>query len=134
MSEASPAAEPGVVTPAVLRGWPLPSPGGSKDEKGRLLIVGGGDATPGAVLLAAEAALRVGAGKVQVATTAATATLLAVALPECLVIGLDTHDGELAGGNTRIGWIGILAGALTVAGVLIAVLVRPKRPLGLSHI
>ena len=58
-----------LVTPSVLRGWPLPSPGGNKNEKGRLLIVGGSRQTPGAVLLAAEAALRVGAGKVQVATT-----------------------------------------------------------------
>ncbi|HET7820297.1 MAG TPA: NAD(P)H-hydrate dehydratase [Ornithinibacter sp.] len=95
MKAASPG-EPEVVTPALLRGWPLPSPGGSKNEKGRLLVVGGGVETPGAVLLAAEAALRVGAGKVQVATTAATATLLAVALPECLVVGLDTEAGELA--------------------------------------
>ena len=83
------------VTPALLRGWPLPSPAGTKDEKGRLLIVGGSTSTPGAVLLAAEAALRVGAGKVQVATTQATATHLAVALPECLVVGLDTTLGEI---------------------------------------
>lgn len=90
------ATDPEVVTPALLRGWPLPSPGGSKNEKGRLLVVGGARQTPGAVLLAAEAALRVGAGKVQVATTAATATPLAVALPECLVVGLDTDGDELA--------------------------------------
>jgi bacterial/archaeal transporter family-2 protein len=53
-----------------------------------------------------------------------------------LVLGLSMIAGnvmgaeiiELAGGETRIGWIGILAGALTVAGVLIAVLVRPRSP------
>src|SRR4051812_22083821 len=84
------------VTPTLLRGWPLPSPAGTKDEKGRLLIVGGSTSTPGAVLLAAEAALRVGAGKVQVATTQATAGHLAVALPEGLVVGLDTTLGEIA--------------------------------------
>jgi hydroxyethylthiazole kinase-like uncharacterized protein yjeF len=87
---------PSQVTPTLLRGWPLPSPAGTKDDKGRLLIVGGSTSTPGAVLLAAEAALRVGAGKVQVATTQATATQLAVALPECLVVGLDTSLGEIA--------------------------------------
>ena len=85
-----------LVTPSVLRGWPLPSPGGNKNEKGRLLIIGGSRQTPGAVLLAAEAALRIGAGKVQVATTSATAPLLAVAVPECFVVGVDEDDGELA--------------------------------------
>jgi transporter family-2 protein len=32
---------------------------------------------------------------------------------------------ELLGGHTHVGWLGILAGALTVVGVLVAVLVRP---------
>ena len=84
------------VTPRVLRDWALPAPTGTKDDKGRLLVVGGSTSTPGAVLLAAQAALRVGAGKVQVATTTATAVALGVALPECLVIGLATDSGELA--------------------------------------
>lgn len=88
--------EPALVTPMLLRTWRLPSPGGSKNEKGRLLIVGGAVSTPGAVLLAAEAALRVGAGKVQVATTASTAIALAVAVPEAFVVGLDESAGELA--------------------------------------
>ena len=88
--------EPPVVTPPLLRDWPLPDPDGSKDAKGRLLVVGGSDRTPGAVLLAAEAALRVGAGKVQVATTASTAAHLATAVPEAFVVGLDTDGGEIA--------------------------------------
>lgn len=58
-----------------------------------------------------------------------------------LVLGLSMIAGnvmgaeaiELAGGGTndgaRIGWVGILAGFLTVVGVLIAVLIRPKTPL-----
>ena len=94
----APAGEATQVTPHLLRTWPLPSPAGTKDQKGRLLIVGGSTSTPGAVLLAAEAALRVGAGKVQVATSSATAAHLAVALPECLVVGLDTSpsSGEVA--------------------------------------
>lgn len=84
------------VTSALLRGWPLPGAGGDKEAKGCLLVVGGSDRTPGAVRLAAEAALRVGAGKVQVATTAATAALLAVVVPEAYVVGLPTEQGELA--------------------------------------
>ena len=88
--------DPTLVTAPLLREWPLPVPDGTKNAKGRLLVVGGSDCTPGAVLLAAEAALRAGAGKVQVATTASTAALLAVAIPEAFVLGLDTVDGEIA--------------------------------------
>ena len=61
------------VTSAVLREWPLPAPGTGKESRGRTLVVGGSDRTPGAVLLAAEAALRCGAGKLQVATAASVA-------------------------------------------------------------
>ena len=53
------------VTPALLREWPLPGPGGGKEGRGRAVVVGGSVETPGAVLLAAEATLRVGAGKLQ---------------------------------------------------------------------
>jgi ADP-dependent NAD(P)H-hydrate dehydratase len=76
------------VTPALLRAWPLPDAGGGKEARGRTLIVGGTPETPGAVLLAAEAALRAGAGKLQVATAAPVATQVAVALPEALVRGV----------------------------------------------
>lgn len=85
-----------MVTAALLRAWPVPRADGDKDAKGRLLVIGGSESTPGAVLLAAEAALRVGAGKVQVATTAATAVHLATVLPECLVVGLPSTSGNIA--------------------------------------
>ena len=81
------------VTAAVLRAWSLPDPGTGKDARGRVLIVGGSDQTPGAVLLAAEAALRSGAGKLQVATTASTAVAVAVAIPEALVVPLPQAPG-----------------------------------------
>ncbi|MCE1179031.1 MAG: NAD(P)H-hydrate dehydratase [Micrococcales bacterium] len=84
--------EPVVVTPAVLREWLLPASQGDKSTA-RILIVGGSAGTPGAVLLSAEAALRVGAGKLQIATVDHTATALSVAVPEALVIGLPTCDG-----------------------------------------
>ncbi len=86
-----------VVTPHLLREWPLPELQGEKESRGRLLVVGGSRANPGGVMLAAEAALRVGAGKVRVATVASTATHLAVAMPETWVRGLtEREDGELA--------------------------------------
>lgn len=88
MPRTSGADEPRVVTPALLREWPLPDAGGDKEQRGRTLVVGGSAHTPGAVRLAAEAALRCGAGKLQVATAASVAPHLAVALPEALVVGL----------------------------------------------
>jgi ADP-dependent NAD(P)H-hydrate dehydratase len=84
------------LSPATLLQWPLPKRGGDKDSRGTALIVGGGRQTPGAVLLAAEAALRLGAGKVQVATTGSTAAQVAVALPEGYVESLpESREGEL---------------------------------------
>src|SRR3954467_6037314 len=85
--------DPVVVTYNVLRAWPLPPSGEDKEASGRTLIVGGSTETPGAVLLAAEAALRCGAGKLQVATVASLAPHLAVALPEALVLGLPETAG-----------------------------------------
>jgi hydroxyethylthiazole kinase-like uncharacterized protein yjeF len=88
-----------VITPAVLRDWPLPMPGDGKESRGHLLVVAGTATTPGAARLAAEAALRAGAGKLTIATTAPAAATLAVALPEALVEPLpcDT-DGNLSPG------------------------------------
>lgn len=89
-------AEPVIVTPDLLRSWRLPDPGGGKEARGRTLIIGGSPQTPGAVLLAAEAALRSGAGKLQVATAATVAPHVAVALPEALVVALpETPSGAL---------------------------------------
>lgn len=89
-------ADPQTVTRALLREWPLPDPSGGKEGRGRTLVVGGSAHTPGAVLLAAEAALRCGAGKLQVATAASVATAVAVALPEALVVGLpETESGTI---------------------------------------
>src|SRR5688572_15090459 len=76
------------VTAAVLRDWPLPDLGTDKESRGRTLIIGGSAQTPGAVLLAAEAALRSGAGKLQVATVRSVAVAVAVALPEARVLPL----------------------------------------------
>lgn len=86
-----------VITPALLRDWPLPDPGSSKETRGRTLVVGGHVETPGAVLLAAEAALRCGAGKLQVATVEELAPHVATAVPEGLVRGLaQTRDGDIS--------------------------------------
>lgn len=80
--------DPTVVTPALLRDWRLPEPGAGKEARGHLLVIGGTTSTPGAVQLAGEAALRAGAGKLQIATPGAGAAALAVSVPEALVVVL----------------------------------------------
>ena len=86
------------ITPQVLRDWPLPVPGGGKDARGIALVVGGSRFTPGAVLLAGVAALRAGAGKLQLAVAESTAAVLSIQVPEALVIGLpETGDGSVSG-------------------------------------
>lgn len=65
----------------LLLDWPLPVPpaDGDKEEKGRILLVGGSPEMPGAIMLAATAALRAGAGKLAVATAASVAPLVRAA-------------------------------------------------------
>jgi ADP-dependent NAD(P)H-hydrate dehydratase len=92
----------GTVTPVtdeLLRSMPLPhhQEGQDKDERGRVLVIGGSVETPGGALLAGLAALRAGAGKLQIATCRTVAPPLAVAVPEARVIGLEeTADGGIA--------------------------------------
>lgn len=94
------------LTVDALRRWPLPLPGddGDKEERGRVLVIGGSAEMPGAVVLAAHAALRAGAGKVTIVTAEAVAAAVGVAVPEARVVGLKQgaggglllrHPGEL---------------------------------------
>jgi len=88
------------VTRALLRKLALPRPDdeGTKDERGRVLVVGGSAQVAGAVRLAGEAALRAGAGKLQLATVKSSAAALGIAVPEALVVALpEARSGELAG-------------------------------------
>ena len=87
------------VSQALLRKWPLPEHSGNdgKNERGSVLVVGGEVAIPGAVILAGIAALRAGAGKLQIATCRSIAPLVGIAVPEALSLGLDeTRDGLIA--------------------------------------
>lgn len=98
-------ARPILLTPALLRGWPLPLPdkGGDKEERGRVLIVGGATEMPGAIILAATAALRAGAGKLQIATCRSIAQLVAAAVPEARVFHLpETKAGDIAASAAAI--------------------------------
>jgi len=84
------------VTPALLRAWGLPEPGASKNSRGRLVVVGGSATSPGAVVLAGEAALRVGAGKVGIATAADAAVAVRTSFLEAGIHEIGA-DGTLAG-------------------------------------
>ncbi|MGY4516711.1 NAD(P)H-hydrate dehydratase [Lysobacter sp. HA18] len=87
------------ISPAWLKRHPLPQPSheGDKDARGRILVIAGAGEMPGAALLSAVAALRAGAGKLQVATCASAAPLVAAAVPEARVVSLpETKSGALA--------------------------------------
>ena len=88
-----------VITPAVLREWPLPGVEGGKESRGRAVVVGGSVQNPGALILAAEASLRAGAGKSQVVAPDPVAVPIGVAMPEALVQGGPVAgSGDLAPG------------------------------------
>lgn len=90
--------DPTVLSPALLREHPLPEPVGGKDARGGVLVLGGARGTPGAVLLAGLAALRVGAGRLSLGVAGSVAGPLAVAVPEAGVVGLpERPDGAVAG-------------------------------------
>jgi hydroxyethylthiazole kinase-like uncharacterized protein yjeF len=102
------------VDEAWLVAHPLPDlTNGDKYDRGTVAIVGGGAETPGAVLLAGRAALRMGAGRVRVATARSVAAALGVALPEAKVAALGDDD---AGGllPDRAALAAIVEGAGTV--------------------
>ncbi|MFE5839344.1 NAD(P)H-hydrate dehydratase [Arthrobacter sp. NPDC056493] len=86
-----------LVTPTLLRSWPLPSAGSDKYSRGAVLVIGGGRRTPGAALLAGTAALRAGAGRVTLAVAESVAVQLAVTLPEAGVIGLPQSEAGSVG-------------------------------------
>jgi ADP-dependent NAD(P)H-hydrate dehydratase len=86
------------VTAALLRRWQIsqPSEDADKEDRGVAMVVGGAVEVPGALLLSGMAALRAGAGKLQLAGPRSAATALGVALPEARVFSLpETGDGFL---------------------------------------
>jgi ADP-dependent NAD(P)H-hydrate dehydratase len=96
-ADPGPATGPVVLSASLLREWPLPlEADGDKNSRGSVVVIGGSPRTPGAVVLAGLAALRMGAGRLQLATAEPAATAIAVAVPEALVEGLPvTASGAL---------------------------------------
>src|SRR3954469_22049051 len=86
------------VTANLLKEWPLPRArdDSDKDGRGRVLVIAGSPEVPGAALLAGVAALRAGAGKLQIATAHSIALHLGLAVPEALVVALpETREGGM---------------------------------------
>lgn len=103
--------EPVEVTERTLRAWPLPEPGSDKASRGTVVVVGGGAETPGGVLLAGEASLRVGGGRLQLATAGSVASALAAAVPEALVASLPEEEGGIVGTTAVDGVLELAEGA-----------------------
>lgn len=83
-----------VVTPAwARRHLPARETDTHKNRVGRLLIVGGGLGMAGAVILAARAAFRAGAGLVQVCSLSEHRDAIQAGIPEAIFIPLDDPDG-----------------------------------------
>jgi NAD(P)H-hydrate repair Nnr-like enzyme with NAD(P)H-hydrate dehydratase domain len=95
----------------LLREMPLPHhPDDSdKEGRGRLLVIGGSRELPGAALLAGVAALRAGAGKLQIATAESVSVQIGVAVPEARVIPhRETEEGcvDESAIETIVDWAG----------------------------
>ncbi|GAA4000578.1 NAD(P)H-hydrate dehydratase [Sphingomonas humi] len=90
--------EPLALDPDTLRKHPLPPIGsGDKDDRGSILIIAGSREVAGAALLTATAAMRAGAGRLQIVTVESAATALSVSMPEAMVTGLaEGRDGGFA--------------------------------------
>lgn len=73
-----------------LQHWPLPVPADDDDKeaRGRVLIVAGGREMPGGAILACNAALRAGVGKLTLVTAESVAAGIALAVPEARVIAM----------------------------------------------
>jgi hydroxyethylthiazole kinase-like uncharacterized protein yjeF len=90
---------PSNITRELLERWPLPDldPRDDKEDRGSVLVIGGSASLAGAVVLAGTAALRAGAGKLQIATSRTVAPHVAIAVPEAKSIALrETRDGMIA--------------------------------------
>lgn len=93
-----------VITLSLLKKWPLPRPDEESDKegRGRVLVVGGSTEMPGALILAATAALRAGAGKLRMATCRSVAGAVAAAVPEARVIQLaESEEGCISTSAAR---------------------------------
>ena len=91
------------LTAGALKRHPLPAVReGDKDERGSILIIAGSRDLAGAPLLSATAAMRAGAGRLQIATVDGITPQLGIAMPEAMVVGYPQgRDGGFAPSTTK---------------------------------
>ena len=96
-------AAPTALTPAELKRHPLPGRRAEdKDDKGRILVIAGCTEVPGAALLASLAAMRAGAGKLKIVTSAGAAQALGAHMPEARIIAVaEGRDGGFARSSVK---------------------------------
>ncbi len=102
----------------LLAGTPLPklSPNSDKEERGAVLVVAGGGGVPGAPVLTGRAALRAGAGKLQVVSTLRLLGPLGAVLPEAAILCVpETRRLEIAlPSRPRVAALAAHAGSVVV--------------------
>ena len=89
------------VTPDVLREWGMPDPGNSKKTRGRVMVVGGSRRSPGAIQLAGEAALRVGAGRLGLVVPLSIEAQIGVVIREAAIFSLPESADDPIEGHLR---------------------------------
>jgi len=84
------------ITVKFLRSWPLPDPEveGDKEARGAALVLAGAPGMPGAAILPGTAALRAGAGKLQIAVPANIVPFVGLGVLEALVLPLPEEGNE----------------------------------------
>jgi ADP-dependent NAD(P)H-hydrate dehydratase len=101
--------DPEPISPALLRGKRI-----GIDDRGTVLVVGGARTVPGAPALSGTAALRAGAGTLQLAVSERHASTLGVSVPESSVFGLPETASGAIGGDAVDRLADVLPGAGTV--------------------
>lgn len=95
--------------PGTLSDYPLPRlpADGDKEDRGAVLVVGGDSVMAGAAILAGIAALRVGAGKLQIRADRASAAVMAVAVPEAMIVIARSTDAQplITAGARASAWV-----------------------------
>jgi len=101
--------DPAPISPALLRDERI-----GTGDRGTVLVVGGARTVPGAPALSGTAALRAGAGTLQLAVSERHAGALGVSVPESSVFGLPETASVAIGGDAVDRRADVLPGAGTV--------------------
>jgi hydroxyethylthiazole kinase-like uncharacterized protein yjeF len=100
-SDAPAEAAAGVIGDEVLALTPRRQPNSTKFDSGEVVVVGGSRGLTGAVCMAAEAAIRVGAGYATVAVPADLEPIFELKLTEVMSRGFEGAPGRLASGSAE---------------------------------